>query len=268
MNPVQRKTSLRSTTIFGLSVVKLIFEDGVEDTYARQQVNNLMHDADLPDNVDPDVQPPTGPTGEVYRYTLESSFRDPRELKTIQDWVVDREICAPSRASPTSSASAAWSRPMRSRSTRMVLANLGITPLDVYNAVGKSNINIGGDIIKKNSQAYVVRGHRPAQRYQRDQEYHHRSQQRHTRARQGRGGCQRSATCPGWAKWRGPMPSTRQATASSGTTRMRSKGIVLMRKGENPDRGDQGNEDGGGTAQQHVSCPPIPNSSRFTTGKT
>jgi cobalt-zinc-cadmium resistance protein CzcA len=39
-----------------------------------------------------------------------------------------------------------------------VLTNLGITPLDVYNAVGKSNINIGGDIIKKNSQAYVVRG--------------------------------------------------------------------------------------------------------------
>src|SRR5579859_1855946 len=39
-----------------------------------------------------------------------------------------------------------------------ILANLGITPLDVYTAVNKSNINIGGDIIKKNSQAYVVRG--------------------------------------------------------------------------------------------------------------
>src|ERR1700744_4438527 len=40
----------------------------------------------------------------------------------------------------------------------MVLNNLGITPLDVYNAVTKSNINIGGDVIKKKSQAYVVRG--------------------------------------------------------------------------------------------------------------
>src|SRR6201747_2344101 len=56
MNPVQKKTSLRSTSIFGLSVVKLIFEDDVQDTYARQQVNNLLHNADLPDNVDPDVQ--------------------------------------------------------------------------------------------------------------------------------------------------------------------------------------------------------------------
>lgn len=92
LNPVQKKTSLRSTSIFGLSVVKLIFEDEVTDSYARLQVNNLLPNAELPDNVNPQVQPPTGPTGEVYRYTLESSFRDPRELKTMQDWVVDREL--------------------------------------------------------------------------------------------------------------------------------------------------------------------------------
>ncbi|HEV2355692.1 MAG TPA: efflux RND transporter permease subunit, partial [Puia sp.] len=157
MNPVQRKTSLRSTTIFGLSVVKLIFEDGVEDTYARQQVNNLLHNADLPDNVGPDVQPPTGPTGEVYRYTLESNFRDPRELKSIQDWVVDRQL----RAIPGVADIVSFGGMVKTYEIQvnpMVLANLGITPLDVYNAVSKSNINIGGDIIKKNSQAYVVRG--------------------------------------------------------------------------------------------------------------
>ena len=157
MNPVQRKTSLRSTTIFGLSVVKLIFDDDVDDTYARQQVNNLLHNADLPDNVDPDVQPPTGPTGEVYRYTLESSFRDPRELKSIQDWVVEREL----RAIPGVADVVSFGGMVKTYEIRvnpMLLTNLGITPLDVFNAVSKSNINIGGDIINKNSQAYVVRG--------------------------------------------------------------------------------------------------------------
>src|ERR1700735_3043557 len=157
MNPVQRKTSLRSTTIFGLSVVKLIFDDDVDDTYARQQVNNLLHNADLPDNVDPDVQPPTGPTGEVYRYTLESSFRDARELKSIQDWVVDREL----RAIPGVADVVSFGGMVKTYEIQvnpMLLTNLGITPLDVFNAVSKSNINIGGDIIKKNSQAYVVRG--------------------------------------------------------------------------------------------------------------
>jgi heavy metal efflux system protein len=157
MNPVQKKTSLRSTTIFGLSVVKLIFEDDVQDTYARQQVNNLLQNADLPENVSPNVQPPTGPTGEVYRYTLESTFRDPRELKTMQDWVVDRQL----RAVPGVADVVSFGGMVKTYEIQvnpMVLNNLGITPLDVYNAVAKSNINIGGDIIKKNSQAYVVRG--------------------------------------------------------------------------------------------------------------
>ncbi|HEY4107726.1 CusA/CzcA family heavy metal efflux RND transporter [Puia sp.] len=157
MNPVQRKTSLRSTTIFGLSVVKLIFDDDVQDTYARQQVNNLLHNAGLPDNVAPDVQPPTGPTGEVYRYTLESTFRDSRELKTLQDWVVDREL----RSVPGVADIVSFGGEVKTYEIQvnpLVLNNLGITPLDVYNAVSKSNINIGGDVIKKNSQAYVVRG--------------------------------------------------------------------------------------------------------------
>src|SRR3954471_3250334 len=48
LNPVQKKTSLRSTSIFGLSVVKLIFDDGVPDSYARLQVQNLLPNAELP----------------------------------------------------------------------------------------------------------------------------------------------------------------------------------------------------------------------------
>src|SRR5580698_10222529 len=89
MNPVQKKISLRSTTIFGLSYVKLIFDDDVKDAAARQQVMNLLPNATLPNGIQPSVQPPTGPTGEIYRYTLRSNVRDVRELKTIQDWVID-----------------------------------------------------------------------------------------------------------------------------------------------------------------------------------
>src|SRR6201991_2262678 len=85
MNPVQRKTSVRSTTVFGLSVIKVIFEDDVDDAFARQQVNNLLRDVTLPEGADPDVQPPTGPTGEIFRYTLQSSTKTARELKTLQD---------------------------------------------------------------------------------------------------------------------------------------------------------------------------------------
>ena len=94
LNPVQNKISLRSTSIFGLSYIKIVFEDNVTNDQARIQVNNLLGDADLPDGVSPSVQPPTGPTGEIYRFTLTSNRRSVRDLKTIEDWVVDREIRA------------------------------------------------------------------------------------------------------------------------------------------------------------------------------
>lgn len=157
MNPVQKKTSLRSTSIFGLSYVKLIFEDNVTYEEARIQVNNLLANADLPPGILPSVQPPTGPTGEIYRYSLRSKVRDVRELKTIQDWVVDRQLrSVPGVADVVSFGGETKSYEIQVDPNK--LTTLGISSLDVYNAVTKSNINIGGDIINKNNQAYVVRG--------------------------------------------------------------------------------------------------------------
>jgi len=157
MNPVQKKVSLRSTSIFGLSYVKLIFDDDVKDPEARQQVMNLLQNATLPANILPSVQPPTGPTGEIYRYTLESKVRDVRELKTIQDWVVDRQL----RSVPGVGDINSFGGKTKTYEIQVdpgKLTSLGITPLDVFTAVQKTNINIGGDIIVQNDQAFVVRG--------------------------------------------------------------------------------------------------------------
>ena len=157
MNPVQQKVSLRSTSIFGLSYVKLIFDDNVKDPEARQQVMNLLQNATLPPNVLPSVQPPTGPTGEIFRYTLESKVRDVRELKTIQDWVVDRQL----RAVPGVGDINSFGGKTKTYEIQVdprKLTSLGITPLDVYTAVQKTNINIGGDMLVRNNQAFVVRG--------------------------------------------------------------------------------------------------------------
>src|SRR6185295_972534 len=87
-NVVLRKTSLRSLSLFGLSVVTLIFEDEIDDFHARQMVNNQLVNVNLPDGADPEIQPPSGPTGEIYRYTLEGKDRTVRQLKEIQDWVI------------------------------------------------------------------------------------------------------------------------------------------------------------------------------------
>jgi len=157
MNSVQKKTSVRSITMFGLSVIKIIFEDGVEDFFARQQVNNLLRNVSLPDDVTPDVQPPYGPTGEVFRYTLKSPNRDSRDLLTIQNWVIDRQL----RSVPGVADLVAFGGQEKTYEVSVDpnrLSKYDITPLQVFEAVNQSNINVGGDIIEKNGQAYVVRG--------------------------------------------------------------------------------------------------------------
>lgn len=157
MNSVQKKTSVRSITMFGLSVIKIIFDDGVDDAFARQQVNNLLKNVSLPDGVDVDVQPPYGPTGEIFRYVLKSNNRDTRDLLTIQSWTIDRQL----RAIPGVADLVAFGGQEKTYEVGVdpiKLAKYNITPLQVYDAVNASNLNVGGDVIEKNGQAYVVRG--------------------------------------------------------------------------------------------------------------
>ncbi len=157
MNPVQKKTSVRSTTVFGLSVVKVIFDDDVDDAFARQQVNNMLRGVELPENAEPDIQPPTGPTGEIFRYTLKSTTKTVKELKTLQDWVVQRQLLGVPGVGDVVSFGGEV-KTFEIKVNPQKLASYDITPLDVYTAASKSNINVGGDVIVDNSQSYVVRG--------------------------------------------------------------------------------------------------------------
>ncbi|MDB9050199.1 efflux RND transporter permease subunit [Parabacteroides distasonis] len=157
MNPVQKKTDIRSTTLFGLSVINVMFEDKVDDFFARQQVYNLLNDADLPEGVTPEVQPLYGPTGEIFRYTLCSDKRSVRELKTLQDWVIERKL----RAVPGVADIVSFGGEVKTFEVSVnpnQLISYGVTTLELYDAIAKSNINVGGDVITKSSQAYVVRG--------------------------------------------------------------------------------------------------------------
>lgn len=157
MNPVQKKADIRSTTLFGLSVINILFEDDADDFTARQQVYNLLNDADLPNGATPEVQPLYGPTGEIYRYTLRSDKRSVRELKTIQDWVIERNLRSVAGVADIVSFGGEVKTFEISVNPHQLI-NYGITPLELYDAISKSNINVGGDVITKSSQAYVVRG--------------------------------------------------------------------------------------------------------------
>lgn len=157
MNRAQKKTHIRSSSLFGLSVVKVIFDDDVDDTFARQQINNNITSAALPDGVDPEIEPPYGPTGEIYRYTLESSKLSIQELKTLQDWVIERNLLSvPGVADIVSFGGEVKIYQVTIDPDKAV--QYDITAQEMFQALSKSNINVGGDVIVKNAQAYVVRG--------------------------------------------------------------------------------------------------------------
>ncbi len=157
MNSVQRKTNVRSITMFGLSVMKIIFEDGVDDFFARQQVNNQLRTVTMPEGAEPEVQPPYGPTGEIFRYVLVGKNRSTRELLTMQNWVIDRQL----RAVPGVADVVAFGGEEKTYEVRpnpSLLVKYGITPDKLFQALEKSNKNVGGDVMLKNDQAFVVRG--------------------------------------------------------------------------------------------------------------
>ncbi|MES2387965.1 MAG: CusA/CzcA family heavy metal efflux RND transporter [Bacteroidota bacterium] len=157
MNVIDKKTSLRSISLFGLSVVTMIFDDGVEDFKARVEVANRLSNVNLPDGSDAEILPPSGPTGEIFRYTLTSAQKDQTELKTIQDWIIDKEIKSVSGIADVVSFGGKV-RIFEVSVNPGLLAKYEFSALDVYNAIRKANINVGGDVVVQGQQAFVVRG--------------------------------------------------------------------------------------------------------------
>lgn len=156
MNSIPHKSNIRSISLFGLSVVTVQFEDGVEDFYAQQYVSNKLNGVDLPPGADAAIEPPSGATGEILRYVIKSELPI-KELTAIQDWVIERELLSvPGVADVVSFGGEEKSYEIKINPTE--LKNYDLSPLDVYDAVSKSNINVGGDVIQQGDQAYVVRG--------------------------------------------------------------------------------------------------------------
>jgi cobalt-zinc-cadmium resistance protein CzcA len=157
MNSVTHKASMRSISLFGLSVLTLIFEDGVQDFNARVEVANHLPNVDLPDGANAEVEPPYGPTGEIFRYTLRSQTKDVTELKTIQDWVIIKRL----KSVPGIADVVSFGGKIKTIEVSLdpkVLAKYNFTAIDVYDALKASNINVGGDVIQQGSQSLVVRG--------------------------------------------------------------------------------------------------------------
>lgn len=157
MNTIPGKTEVRSVSLFGLSVVTVGFKDEIDDFYAQQYASNRMRKVDLPEDAEAEIEPPSGATGEIFRYLIRSENLPIRELAAIQEWVIEPELLAVDGIADIVSFGGE-EKSYEVRVNPVALANFDLTALDVFESISESNINVGGDVIEKGSQAYVVRG--------------------------------------------------------------------------------------------------------------
>ncbi len=157
LNSVPSVIARRSRTIFGLSVVELTFEYGTDDYFARQVVLEKLRDAQLPDGVTPTLGPLSTPIGELYRYTLDGGGRDSRDLREIEDWVVEpRLLQVPGVTDITPFGGVI--KQYHIDVDPAALTRYGLTIRDVAQAVDANNQNAGGALLDNGQQSMAVRG--------------------------------------------------------------------------------------------------------------
>jgi len=157
VNGIAGITFLRSVSNFGLSNIRIVFADGTDKYWSRQQVQERLAQAELPADAKPGLGPLSSVIGELYRYTLESKTTPLVELKSLQDWVIEREF----RKVPGVVDVVSWGGGIKQYQITVDPARLrgyNLTLKQVFDAVAANNANAGGSYLRQGEYALMVRG--------------------------------------------------------------------------------------------------------------
>ncbi len=157
MTGIPKEVTLRSISLYGLSDVTITFRDGTNNDFARQQVFNRIAGLSLPTNVTPSVSPESSPSGLIYRYVLESADRSPMELKSFENWVVEKAYrSVPGVADDSGFGGGEMQYQVLLDPTK--IAGIGLSAPQVEAALTANNANAGGGFYSQGGQFYYVRG--------------------------------------------------------------------------------------------------------------
>lgn len=161
--------TIRSTSMFGMSFIYIIFKDNVEFYWSRSRILeklNSLPPGTLPDGVQPTLGPDATALGQIFWYTLEgrnpetgepAGGWDPAELKTIQDFYVKYSLSAAEGVSEVASAGG-FLKEYQVDLNPEALRAYNVSVMDVMNAVKRSNLDIGAETIELNNVEYIIRG--------------------------------------------------------------------------------------------------------------
>ncbi|WP_313144631.1 CusA/CzcA family heavy metal efflux RND transporter [Stenotrophomonas sp.] len=154
-----------SHTQFGLSMIILTFDDKADDYFARQQVMERLQGVDLPEGVTPELEAMSSAVGEIYRYVLKAPHMSPTELRTVQEWVMERGLrTVPGVADVISFGG--YARTFQVKPDLDKLRDRGISLGEFSEALEKGSSNAGGGYVERGQQQFLIRGvglmHSPA----------------------------------------------------------------------------------------------------------
>jgi cobalt-zinc-cadmium resistance protein CzcA len=157
MNGVPQLVFMRSISLYGLSDVILTFEEDTDNYFARQVVFERLSQANVPSGVTPGLSPLFSPSGLVYRYVIDSPDRSPQDLKTIEDWVLERGYkSVPGVADDSGFGGTVMQYQVLLDPAR--LFGFHLTVPGVMQSLSANNGNAGGGFYSKGGQFYYVRG--------------------------------------------------------------------------------------------------------------
>lgn len=158
---------MRSVTKFGLSIVTIVFKDNVDIYFARQLVFERLGEAkeSVPKGVEVAMGPIATAMGEIYQYTLEGKMPSDSlakiayltNLRTIQEWIITPQLKSVPGVNEINSFGGYFKQYQVIVSPDKLL-KFAITADDVYSAIENNNQNVGGNILERNSDQYIVRG--------------------------------------------------------------------------------------------------------------
>lgn len=148
---------MRSTSTFGLSIVTIVFNDGVEDYWSRQRIQERLLELELPYGAIPGLDPLTSPTGEVYRYIIESDRHSLRELTDLQKWEIIPRINEVSGVAEVSNFGGIITQYQIELNPRK-LEQYKLSLTEITEAIDANNANAGGSVLTRGDLGYVVRG--------------------------------------------------------------------------------------------------------------
>jgi len=157
MNGIPNQTVIRSISLYGLSDVRITFAPGTDNYFARQQAFERLGDVSLPTGVTPSVAPLFSPSGLIYRYVLDSSERSPMELKTLEEWVVERQF----KSVPGVADDSGLGGPTMQYQVLLdpaKVASVGLSVPLIANSLSENNGNAGGGFYSQGGQFFYVRG--------------------------------------------------------------------------------------------------------------